>query len=135
MENKVESQEFCASCWLNTYYKCNIEECSCNYYCRVKARNITYSKRVSVVLVVQHAIRMLHIILLSVIYLAVPYFSILSYNLHDFWGKNVLDIKYVVCFYVQFWSKTFHIVIIIRRDNVITVHMFPCKVHVILVRF
>ena len=51
-----------------------------------KTINITYSERVSVALVIQHAMRMRRIILSSVVCPAVPYFSILSRKWHDCGG-------------------------------------------------
>ena len=46
----------------------------------------------SVALVIQHAMRMRHIILSSVA-CAVLYFSTLSHKRYDFRGKNLLNIK------------------------------------------
>jgi len=48
----------------------------------------------SVVLVIQHAMCMHHIILSSVAYLAMPYFTKLSHKQHDF-GKKLFNIKCV----------------------------------------
>jgi len=58
-----------------------------NDYCRGKAKSITYSECVSIALVIQRAERMLRIILPSVIYPALPNFSTLSPNRHDFREK------------------------------------------------
>ena len=49
---------------------------------------ITYSERVSVVLVSQHAKRMRRIILLSVACPALPHLSIFSHKRHDFREKK-----------------------------------------------
>jgi len=59
------------------YVERNIEARSRNHCCRVKAINSTYYEYVSLVLVIQLATRMRHIILLPVARLFVPYFSTL----------------------------------------------------------
>jgi hypothetical protein len=81
-------------------YKRNIEARSRNHCCRGKVISITYSDRVSVALVIQHAKRLWRVILLSVSCL--PYFYTLSHKWHDF-RKNVIehetcfDFLYNVC--------------------------------------
>jgi hypothetical protein len=65
-----------------------------NHFCRGKAKSVTYSECVSVVLFIQHAICMRRIILSSVICLAVLYFSTLFHKGHDF-EEKVLNIKCV----------------------------------------
>ena len=72
------------------------------HFCRGKAVNITYSETVYVVLVIQHAMRMLHIILPPVPCLGLPYFSTLSHIRHDF-KKN--DIRHKMCALI--FSTTF----------------------------
>jgi hypothetical protein len=57
------------------YVERNNESRSRNHFCRKNAISITYSERVSVALVIQHAKRMRRIILSSVACLAVLYFS------------------------------------------------------------
>jgi hypothetical protein len=57
------------------YIQRNIEARSRNRCCHGKAINITYSKCVSVVLIIKHATRMRRIILPSVACLAMLYFS------------------------------------------------------------
>jgi hypothetical protein len=81
-------------------YKRNIEAHSCNHFCCGKAISITYSERVSVALVIQHAKRMRRIILSSVTCLALPHFSTLCYKRHDF-RKKLLNMKYVFWFSLQ----------------------------------
>ena len=75
---------------------------SCNHFAVEKQ---TYSECVSVVLVIQLAICMRHIILSSVICLAVLYFSTLCHKGYDF-EEKFLNIKYVVRFPLQRLSKT-----------------------------
>jgi len=62
------------------YVKRNIEEApSHKNFCRGKARSITYSKCVSLVLVIQHKKHMHHITFPSVTCLALQHFSTLSH--------------------------------------------------------
>jgi hypothetical protein len=57
-----------------------MEARSRNHRCRLKASSIAYSECVSVALVTQHAKRMRRVILSSVAWPAVPYFSTLSHK-------------------------------------------------------
>ena len=54
---------------------------------RGQAASITCSECVFAAFLTQHAKPMSHFILLSVICLAVSYFSTLSHKRHDFWEK------------------------------------------------
>ena len=69
-------------------YKRNIEAGSRNYYCRGKAISITYFECVSVALIIQHEMRIRHIVAC----LALPQFSSLTHKRHDF-RKNVMKHK------------------------------------------
>jgi hypothetical protein len=79
---------------------------SCNHCCRGKAISIAYSERVSIALAIQHAKRMRYILLLSVVCLAVQYFSTLSDTRHDF-RKKVIDHKMCFLFLYNFCLKHF----------------------------
>jgi hypothetical protein len=65
-------------------YTGNIKARSRNYCCRKIAGSITYSECVSSDLLIQHALRMRHIILTFVVCLVQPYFSTLSHKRQDF---------------------------------------------------
>ena len=64
--------------------------------------SITYSECVSIALVSQHVTRMRRVMLLSVAYPALTYFSTLSHTRHDF-RKKVIEHK--MC--VLIFSSTF----------------------------
>jgi len=63
---------------------------------------------VFVALLIQHAQRLLHIILLFVACLAVPYFSKLSHKLYSF-GENVTEHKTCVLIFSMILSEAFFI--------------------------
>jgi hypothetical protein len=77
-------------------YKRNNEARSRNHCCCGKAISITYSEClcVCVALVIQHAKRMCGIILSSVAWLALPYFSHIISKWHDFRAKACFDFLY-----------------------------------------
>jgi len=83
----------------------------------------------SVALVIQHAVRMLRVILSSVTSPTVPYFLQYLINGTIFW-KMLLNIKMGVLFLPEAF-------LILRRSerNNINVRRFSCKVLFILVRF
>jgi hypothetical protein len=115
-------------------YELNIEARTCNHCCCGKAISITYSECVSVTLVIQHAVRMRHIILSSVACLALPYFS--HYPINDtIFGKTLLNIKCAFRFSLQVLPETFLILTRIQGDIIINGLRSSCNVPVILVRF
>ena len=79
-------------------YKRNLEALSCSHICRGKVISVTYSECVFVALVIQHANRVRHIILLSV----AVFLKALSHKQHDFRKKKILNIKCVFIFSTTF---------------------------------
>ena len=73
-----------------------IEARSRNHCCCGKAISISYSECVSVALVIQHAVRMRRIILWSVAYLALPYFSTLIHKRHGLLEKVIEHKIYII---------------------------------------
>ena len=86
-----------------------------------------------VALVIQHAMRMRHIVLVPVACLALPYFTRLSHTGNDFRGGGVTDPK--MCF--DFLYNLTEIFLILRRirDTVTNVHKSSRKVRVFLLKF
>ena len=78
-------------------YKRNIDARSRDYFCRDKAIIITYYERVSVAVVIEHAMRMRRTILPSVDCLALRYFPTLSHKRHVL-RKKLLNVKRVFLF-------------------------------------
>ena len=75
-----------------------------NHCCTAKAISIVYSECVFAAFVIQHATRMLRIILSCVACLAVPYLSTLSLERQDFRGKKFYEYE----MYVLVFSVTSH---------------------------
>jgi hypothetical protein len=87
---------------------CYAETRSRNHCCRGKPICITHSECVSVALVIQHAQRMCNVVhvLSYVACLALPYFSTLSHEGHDF-RKEVIEHKMYVL--ISFTTFVWHI--------------------------
>ena len=80
--------------------------------------------------------RRITLLLPSVASPAVPFFSILSRQMHDFFlgGGKFIEYKMSVFFSTNL-SDIFPILRIIQRDIIINIHKYSCKVPDILVRF
>ena len=85
-----------------------------------------------VALGIQHAMRMLRIILSSVTYLALPHFTLLSLKLNNF-RKRLWNPKFVFVCSLQVLSETFLILRRIQRDIIINVHRSSNNAPLILV--
>ena len=88
-----------------------------------------------VALVIRHAKRMLRIILSSVLYRVLPYFSILSHKRHDFWGGKMFNVKCVFWLSIQLSSETYFILRISQRSTIISLHSSSCRGPVMFVIF
>jgi len=88
-------------------YKCNIKLNSRSHYFRGISISISYSKYVSVAVDIQNAKRVRHIILSSLVCLALPYSSILFDKRHDIRKKKVTEYKMRVLIFPAtfFWNN------------------------------
>jgi hypothetical protein len=113
------------------------EERSCNPCCSEKTISITYSECAFVHLQPQvSSMQCACTALLSVVCLALQYFFNYLINGMIFEIKQ-MNARGRVCpdFLFNFFPEKFTILRRIQRDNVINVHMSPCKEPVIAVRF
>jgi len=83
------------------YVKRNTEARSCNHCCSGKATCIAYFECVFVALFIQHAIRMPHVILSSVVCPSVQFLFTLPHKRKIF-QNNILNIKYIFCLLYNF---------------------------------
>ena len=95
--------------------------------CRRKAIIRTYSEFVSVAIFIQHAKRTGRIILPSVVWVNLTYFSEISHKQHDFREKLI---HRKMCGFILFKVSVRSIFILKRdeRDTIINVHRSSCKV-------
>ena len=104
----------------------------CNHCCSGKAISITYYKCVIVVLVIQPAMLVRHIVICGLPGSTLFFHIIVK---RQEFRKMLLDIEYIFGFSLHLSSEIF---LILRRteQNLIKIlHWFPCKVPVILVRY
>ena len=103
--------------------------CSCG-----KIISIAYSEFVFVVLAIQQAKHMGHIILSSVAIPALREFFTLSPTRHDF-RRNFTERKMCILILSTNLSETFLILRRNQRDSVMNVHRYSCKVPVFVIIF
>jgi len=105
-----------------------------NHYCLGTAMSLTYSECVSVAFVIQHAMRMHHIVLFSVAFPSLSNVCTLSHKGQDFW-ESLFKLKYLFRFSLHILSEIFFILSRAARDMIINVHTSARKVLVVFVRF
>ena len=88
-----------------------------------------------VALGIQPAKRMRRVILSSVVWQAVQYFSTLSHKRNDFRGGELFNTKCIFLFSLQSLSETFLILRGIQRDITINVLRTLCRARFILAIF
>jgi hypothetical protein len=99
-----------------------------------KVRSIAYFECMFVS-VTQHAEHTLCVILSSMAWLAVPYFSKLSHTFMILWKRFIEHRMYVLFFSLQILLETFLILRKIQWDTTINVCRFSCKIPINLNRF
>jgi hypothetical protein len=117
------------------YTYSNTAASPCKYCLCGKALNITYSWCESVAIVIQHVKRMRLILLTSVAYLPLPYFSTLSHKGHDFQKNKLVEYKICVLIFSITLSQTFLVLRRIQRDSTINLVTYSRKLPVIVERF
>ena len=84
------------------YYNVKLKRFRVTIFGNGNSINITYAEGVSVAIVIQHPKGKGLIILSIVACLFLPHFSTLPHKRHDFWRRNLLNIKCVLLFSTTF---------------------------------